>query len=312
MFLLYADASGTPEQQDATKHYTLTGLCVHEGTWFALNKRIEGLKRRFSFSNQDFELHVKQFAVTIKEQDAIPDFENMSWTDRRAQVLAIRQQKIDAEADPAQKVERRKKYRLTEPFIHLSRRERSTLLEQTLDLVGAHEGIRLFGEAILKAHPAIVGGQDPVRQAFEQVVTRFDAFLQRRHQWKQQRSPRPSVDNGLLILDEDYSREASIQSQFQAFRQRGHPWGKLYHVIDAPFFASSGLLCGLQLVDVCSYAVRRYLDKKAVVGSHEERNFLRIFHRFDRDNQGKLHGLRHYVPAGTCTCHICHARGHGH
>jgi hypothetical protein len=310
VFLLYADASGTPDPQDNSLHYVLTGLCVHEGTWFALNKRIEGLKRRFAFSDDGFELHVKQFAVTIREQDTITDFENMSWTDRRSRVLAIRQQKLDAETASTRRAERRKQYRLTDPFIHLSRRERSSLLENALDLVGAHDGIRLFGEAILKAHPAIVDGQDPVHQAFEQVVSRFDAFLQRRHRWKQERSARPSIDNGLLILDEDYVRESGIHNQFRGIRQGGHPWGTLYHVIDAPFFASSALLCGLQLVDVCCYAVRRYLDKSAVVGSHEERNFLRIFHRFDRDNVGKLHGLRHYVPAGTCSCLICRQRGH--
>ena len=47
------------------------------------------------------------------------------------------------------------------------------------------------------------------------------------------------MDNGLLILDEDYSKEARIQQQFQGFRQHGHPWGQLRHVIDVPFFASS-------------------------------------------------------------------------
>jgi len=313
MYLLYVDASGTPEKLDASRHYVLIGISVHEGTWFALNRRIDGLKRRFSFAGQDFELHVKQFAFTISEQAHIPDFENMSWTDRRARVLAIRQQRLDAEQSAARKAELRKKYRYTDPFIHLSRIERSWLLEQSLDLVGAHEGIRLFGEAVFKAHPGVVGGQiDPVRQAFEQVVSRFDSFLQRRHRWKQENNPRPPIDNGLLILDKDYSTEAALQDQFTRYRQQGHPWGNLRHVIDVPFFASSEQLGGLQLVDVCAYAVRRYLDTNAVPNSHEERNFLRIFHRFDRDNSGKLHGLRHYVPSGTCNCHICDARGHGH
>jgi hypothetical protein len=313
MYLLYVDASGTPEQQDASRHYTLLGICIHEGTWFALNRRVDGLKRRFSFAGQDFELHVKEFAFSINEQAKIPDFENMSWTDRRARVLAIREERLVAEPDPTRRAELRRKYRKTDAFIHLSRLERSQLLEHTLDLVGAHEGIRLFGEAIFKAHAGVTGGQiDPVGQAFEQVVSRFDAFLQRRHRWKQENSARPSIDNGLLILDNDYSTEATLHKQFSGYRLHGHPWGKLRHVIDVPFFAASAQLCGLQLVDVCAYAVRRYLDKNAIPNSHEERNFLRIFQRFDRDNTGKLHGLRHYVPAGACNCHICHARGHWH
>jgi Protein of unknown function (DUF3800) len=185
------------------------------------------------------------------------------------------------------------------------------LLENALDLVGAHKGIVLFGEAVWKAHPAVVAGHcDPVHQAFEQVVARFDAFLKRTDDWKLQKSPRRTIDNGLLVLDQDYSTEASIVNQFRDYRKKGHPWGKMQHVIDVPFFASSERVSGLQLVDICAYAVRRYLDKKAVVGSHEERNFQRIFHRFDRDNSWKLHGLRHYVPADSCTCLICKERGH--
>jgi hypothetical protein len=237
MFLLYIDASGTPEQQDASRHYALLGICVHEGTWFALNRRIDGLKRRYRFSNDDFEIHAKQFTVSISEQGQIPDFENMSWTDRRTRVLAIRQQRIDAENDPHRKRELRQKYKRTEAFIHLSRLERSRLLEDALDLVGAHEGIRLFGEAIFKAHPGVVGGQiDPVGQAFEQVVSRFDAFLQRRHQWKQASSRRPSIDNGLLILDQDYSTEASLQKTIHQIPAAWASLGRLASRYRRPLF----------------------------------------------------------------------------
>ena len=142
------------------------------------------------------------------------------------------------------------------------------------------------------------------------MVSRFDAFLKCRDEWKLKNSPRRTIDNGLLVLDNDYSTEASIVSQFRDYRQQGHPWGRLLHVIDVPFFAASDRVCGLQLVDICAYAVGRYLDKNALAGSHEERNFQRIFQRFDRDNLGRLHGLRHCVQAGTCGCLICHERGH--
>jgi hypothetical protein len=312
MFLLYIDASGAAELSDVnTRHYVLIGVCVHEGTWFALDKRLNGLKSAYCERGQEFELHAAQFACSIKEQDEIPGFANISWTDRRARVAAIRQAKIDAEANEARKKKRAEHFKRTEPFIHLTRLERSRLLEDALDLVGAHTGIRLFGEAISKAHPGITASHiDPVCQAFEQVVSRFDAFLQRRHEWKLQKSPRPRIDNGLLVLDQDYSTESTIFNQFRDYRKSGHPWGKMRHVIDVPFFASSERVCGLQLVDICAYAVRRYLDTKALPGSHEERNFQRIYHKFDRDNVGKLHGLRHYVPADSCNCLICKERGH--
>lgn len=311
MFLLYADASGTAELQDNSKHYVLLGVCMHEGSWFGLNRRIQSLKARYCPPGETFELHAKQFACDIKEQDAIPHFAEMSWTERRGHVTQYRQARIQGAPDSKERARLDKKYRLTEPFIHLTRAERSQLLEDALDLVGGHEGIRLFCEAICKAHPGVQSGElEPVKQAFEQVVSRFDAYLQMRHRWKLEEAPDAPPDNGLLLFDQDYASEATLAQQFQGFRRRGHSWGQLRHVIEIPFFASSEDLPGLQLADICSYAVRRYLDRDAVVDSHEERNFQRIFHRFDQDGRGRLHGLRHFIQAGSCSCLICQQRGH--
>lgn len=312
MYLLYLDASGTPDVGDPmSTHYVLAGLCMRDGSWFGLDKRLRKLKARYQFSGLEFELHVKQFAVTISEQDEIPDFDQLSWTDRRSQVLAIRRRKLDAETDSKKRELRRSKYRETLPFIHLSRRERSELLEEAVALIATHNGIRLFGEAINKRHPLMLDGtHSPTRQAFEQVVSRFDTFLKKKDSWKLQANPRRMIDYGLLILDQDPSTEARIDRLFQSFRQDGHSFGRLDHVIDVPFFASSAKVSGLQIADVCAYVIRRYLETGAKLGSHEERQFMSLFPRFDRDNYGKLHGLRHYVAAGTCHCVICRERGH--
>ena len=93
-------------------------------------------------------------------------------------------------------------------------------------------------------------------------------------------------------------------------REGGARWHDLKLVVDAPFFADSRMHRGIQVADIVAYAVRRYLDldsgKRA--GSHEEKNLLRIYDRFDR-HEGRLHGLRHFVPQGTCDCIICAACG---
>lgn len=118
------------------------------------------------------------------------------------------------------------------------------------------------------------------------------------------------INRGLLILDQDASTQSVVEPLFRRFREHGHPFGEMTHVIDVPFFGSSAKVGGLQLADVAAYVLRRYLDKGAVPGSHEERNFMQLFQRFDRDNYGKLHGLRHYVPPTSCNCVICRERGH--
>ena len=230
MFLLYLDASGTPDLKDVnTKHYVLVGLCMRESTWFSLDKRIQVLKNRYCFPEEDperFEIHVKQFAVSYQEQDDIAGFEGLSWTDRRSQVRALRDGKLKAEKDSKKHEERRKRYRETDPYVHLARRERSQLLEDTIDVIAGHEHIRLFGEGVYKAHPSVGTGHcEPLPQAFTQVVARFDTFLRKKDTWKLQKSHRRSIDYGLLMLDQDPSTESMIAKLFRAFRERGHSFG---------------------------------------------------------------------------------------
>ena len=311
MFLFYLDASGTPQLADSTKHYVLVGAAVHENTWFALNKRVQGLKRKYAFPGEDFELHVMDFNTVIDEQGQIPAYEQMNYADRRANVDRLRALRLNAAKDETKRRRLRKEFRRTRSFVHLSRAERSQLYEDALDLIGGHKGLVLFGEAIEKQHPAIKSGDvDCVRQAFEQVITRFDAYLARKAVWRRLSTPqRVRGDKGIIVMDRDLEKERDIERQFEYYRRQGHPWGRLQYVVDTPFFVSSNRLPGIQLVDVCAYALRRYLDKSAVKGSHEEKQFARIFDLFDRD-AGHLHGLRHYTRSGSCSCLICRERGH--
>ncbi len=226
-------------------------------------------------------------------------------------MVKIWDQKLKAATTPEQRESLKKAHRRMLPFTHLSRAQRSQLYEDALDLVGGHTGLVLFAEAIEKKHPGVINGSvDCTRQAFEQVITRFDAYLGRKAHYRGLYSNRlVSGDKGLIVMDRDLEKERDIERQFADYQNQGHPWGQLEFVMDAPFFVDSMKFPGIQLGDVCAYAVRRYLDKGATVGSHEEMQFLRIFQRFDRSD-GKLHGLRHYTQGGTCKCVICKERGH--
>jgi hypothetical protein len=296
---------------DSTKHYALVGAAVHENTWFALNRRIRGLKKRFAFPGEDFELHVMDFNTVIDEQAQIPGFSQMNHADRRKNVFALREERLKNALTDEKRKTLTKEFRRTRPFVHLTRAERSQLYEDGLDLIGGHKGLVLFGEAIEKKHPAVTSGAvDCVRQAFEQVITRFDSYLKRKAAWKGLSTSRQvRGDKGLIVMDRDLQTEKDIERQFANYQQQGHPWGQLEFVMDAPFFVASNKFPGIQIGDLCAYALRRYLDKGGVAGSHEEKQFRRIFDLFDRD-AGRLHGLRHYTPGGTCKCLICQERGH--
>jgi hypothetical protein len=119
----------------------------------------------------------------------------------------------------------KKEFRRTRPYIHLTRPERSRLYEDALDLIGGHTGLVLFGEAIEKKHPAVASGAvDCVRQAFEQVITRFDAYLKRKAEWKGLSTSRlVRGDKGLIVMDRDLQTERDIERQFADYQQQGHP-----------------------------------------------------------------------------------------
>jgi len=301
---LYVDSSGTPELADPNCGlYVMTGVCVHEGTWFALEKRVTGLKRSYSLGGIDFELHAKDFCVSINEQDQIDDFELLEPLARKAAVLAIRQAKLAATQGDRREALKRK-YRSTEPFIHLTRSERSTLFEDGLDLVGSHDEIRLFGEAVDKK---FLGQANAMEHAFAQIISRFDAFLTQHN--RRDRGSFYSTENGLLVMDREPTYEKQIETIFSNYRANGHPWGTINHVIESPFFVDSRKVSAVQIVDLCSYSVRRYIERSSQAASHEEQNFLRIFHKFDRSGP-RLHGIRHYCPRNSCDCRICRDRGH--
>src|SRR5690606_36213463 len=91
--------------------------------------------------------------------------------ERRHEVQAMRGA-LRGQLTGKKKAQKLTYHRNTEPFIHL---ERSQLLIDVLDLVGNFRKLRLFGECIRKPD----GKADIVAQAFEQVVSRFDSFLDR-------------------------------------------------------------------------------------------------------------------------------------
>lgn len=69
--------------------------------------------------------------------------------------------------------------------------------------------------------------------------------------------------------------------------------------METPLFVDSTLTSMIQMADVCSYALRRYLENGETV------LFDEVFKRADRRGE-KAVGVRHFTKA-TCTCKICQA-----
>jgi len=296
MHLLYLDESGVPEPHPTqTSHYVLLGLSVFEGTWFAVSRKVRELKKRYAREDPgNFELHAAWIRRPYWEQEEIPDFEDLGAEARWQAVEELRKRRKEEDWPglPGRKVrEERRYFRNTRPYAHLLLSERERLLDEALSIVGDHRrGVVLFAEAINKK--SLHWAADPIDQGFTQVVTRFEAFLQRRKkkQW------------GLLVVDYDENKASRLASMLEKFQRQGARWRDIDRVVEVPFFTASHENVGVQLSDLCAYALRRYLE------NDEEGRFRLILDKFDRTPTG-LHGLRHYTARG-CPCLICRERGH--
>lgn len=304
MYLLYVDASGVAEVGASPKLYCIVGVCVHEGTWFALERRLNGLKNRYSCSGESFELHTKDLVARCVEQNLVPGFRDLDRRSRRAAVLEVRDKFLATLSGESLK-KHRKLFKQTEAFVHLTAEERDSLINDALDLVATHDGIRLFGEVVDKDHHSHMGGEeDVVRSSFTQLVSRFDQFLSAVN-----RIDPIAPQKGLLIMDNEPAHARRFADLLSRFRSDGHPFGVVNHVIETPLFVDSRSAGGIQLADVCAYTTRRYVEKGGADGSSDGARFHQIFPSFHR-GQAKLHGLRHYCARGSCQCAVCRERGH--
>ncbi len=190
----------------------------------------------------------------------------------------------------------RKNYEKSEAYIHLTKHERLTLAEDVADTVGSWGFARLFAECIDKLH------FDPNRssrtveeQAFEQVISRFERYLNNINSGQSQKT------YGLTVHDNNETVSRKHTSLMRHFHQRGTLWTSVNDIIETPMFVDSSLTSMVQVADLCAYSLRRFVE------NGEENLFRRIFSRADRFG-GNTVGVRHFS-ARNCVCQICQSHG---
>jgi hypothetical protein len=305
VFLLYCDSSGTPQSSDPNSRCFVTlGLCIHESTWQSLENSIRSLKQTFQMPTIPMELHAMAMLGMIDQQHRIPGFASLSREERRLAVLSCRESILNRLTDRKERKKKEVEFKKTDPYIHLTLDERRSLYEKALDLVGATAGIVLFGEIVEKSHfNGLAPDSSPVADTFEQITSRFDAFLSRK------KVLRSKPEYGILVMDDEPAYASDLRTMLDRFRISGHHWGLLRRVIEIPFFVDSSIVGGVQLADLCAYATRRYVEQYSTTANRDERDFLRIFPLFLR-SESKLHGLRHFCQKGSCQCKVCVERRH--
>ncbi|MCE5282478.1 MAG: DUF3800 domain-containing protein [Deltaproteobacteria bacterium] len=293
MYLCYVDESGTPDLSGNSSHYVLVGIAIPISQWKAYDQEVEQLKKPFGLSH--VEIHTAWMIRRYFEQGKVTDFDRMDFAQRRSHVEKVRRGELLRlqGQNPKQYQQTKKNFRETADYVHLNEPERLAFITQLAQCIARWTQARLFAECIDKVYfDPVRAGKKVEEQAFEQLVSRFEQFLQI---ISKSREP----EYGLLIHDNNQTVAKAHTELMRKYQNAGTLWTEVNQTIEPPLFVDSRFTSMVQIADLCGYALRRYLEKK------EEVLFDLIFQRADRKD-GVAVGVRHYAPS-SCSCRICQA-----
>lgn len=291
------DESGTPDVPGNTSHFVLAGVAIPISKWAEADRDISEILGKYGLADQ--ELHTAWLLRPYLEQSKIPNFVRLDRAARRAAVERARNAHLlqlqQARKQGAYK-QARKNYENTQAYIHLTHDERVRLVREVADCISRWDYARLFAECIDKLY------FDPARtrrkieeQAFEQVVSRFEQFLENAHR------DNLGAAHGLLVHDNNETVSRKHTKLMRDFHKQGTLWTDIAHIIETPMFVDSSLTSMVQAADLCAYALRRFVENQ------ETELFERIFKIADRIRNNTV-GVRHYSP-NSCRCQICVQHG---
>lgn len=285
VFLCYLDESGTVDP-GTTSHFVLLGLALRGDRWRALDAEIEHVKAAHGLAGA--ELHTAFMYKRFPEQERIAAFIALDRDERRRMMLEARRPSVLVAATRTKSAALKKDHAKTDAYVHLTLDERRAFVVAIAERIRDAD-VRLFSEAVSKTDSS-VSPTEAFGLAFEQVVTRFHAYLE----------AIGGDSLGLLVQDNNETAAAHLTSLMRRYHADGRTrWGAFRRIIETPLFVDSQLTSMVQLADLCSYATRRFFE------NGETTLFDLIYGRFDRSGKGKLVGLRQYTGKRTCNCRVC-------
>ncbi len=294
MRLFYLDESGNPEMTGPSSCYVLTAVGIPISRWTACDKAINQLKR--SYNMPDAEIHTGWMLRRYREQEEIADFAQLSYAERRAQVIANREQVIEKAKtkNPAAIKQWKKTFRNTDAYIHLTLHERERFIGDLARLIASWKDVRLFAEIIDKRNYSPPSpGLNPATQAFERVVTRIEKYLSHISG-----TERGEKRYGLLIHDQCEAQVCTHTTNMNRYHRFGtFSTRTVSHIIETPLFVDSARTGMVQVADLCAYAMRRKYEE------NDTTLFDIIKKKADKIGDFQV-GLNHYT-SSPCSCELC-------
>jgi len=88
MYICYLDESGAVEKNSSTSHFVLIGVAIPADKWKEKDSDISKHKKIFDLS--EAEIHTGWMLRQYPEQARVPDFDSLSFKDRRRAVQGVR------------------------------------------------------------------------------------------------------------------------------------------------------------------------------------------------------------------------------
>jgi len=230
MYLCYLDESGTPDIPGNTSHFVLAGLSIPVWHWRTCDSEIAQIRKKFGLEGN--ELHTAWILRAYPEQSHIVGFDAMTYAERRQAIESWRRTEIlrlQNSGNSAQYRKAKKLFRHTDAYVHLTRSERKTLMQEVASRIGGWGFARLFGECVDKIHfnPTAVA-PTPDEEALEQVVSRFEHYL------RAMSHPGPNI-YGLLIHDNNETVALKHTQLMGRFHRSGTLWTDVKHIMEPRF-----------------------------------------------------------------------------
>ncbi len=290
MYILYVDESGTQELKAKPNHFVLLGLMISADDWKRLDREIDLVKEKYDLSG--VEIHTAWMRRRYSEQEKITNFEKMNRNQRLQAVDSqIRQRSaiIGVEGNRLKIKHYRREVKSIEPYLHLTRKERLDCIRLLAEYIGKWQDARIFADAISKADYKVKKAT-PYEAAFEQVLTRYQAYLEKANQ------------NGIVVHDNNDTVAPRLTKLTREYHKVGTFYRRIKNIIETPLFVDSSLTSMIQMADICAYSLRRFIE------NDETELWNLVKSRVDKMS-GVDVGLRHYTGRRQCKCVLCQAHG---
>lgn len=290
MYILYMDESGVEELGAGTSHFVLLGLVIPAEKWRLLDTILGNAKERYGL--REAEIHAAWMHRRYTEQESIDGFEALSPDDRRtaAEAAIRRRAGVIGVQGSKKKIEAyRRESRAIRPYLHLTRAERLQCLEALAREISLPSDVRVFADAISKPD-YVLSNCTPYEMAFEQVLTRFQAFLTIKQ------------DAGIVVHDNNSTVAPRLTRLTRKFLKVGTLYREITSIVETPLFVDSSLTSMIQMANLCAFALRRLIEN----GEEDLWNLIEV--RGDRRGT-RCVGVRHYTGKRVCSCRVCRAHG---